>query len=104
MVSIIDKIKEIRERNNFSQDYVASKLSMTQQAYQKIENGTTSLKLEIILNLAKLYKVGSHEFIGNVDSELQQIFDKKEIEQLKLENENLIKIVLELRNQLMTKQ
>ncbi len=64
------------------------------------------MKIEIILSLAKLYKVGSHELIGNADSELQQIFDKKEkeIEQLKLENEHLDKIILELRNQLENKK
>lgn len=87
MVTINEKIKEFRERNNFTQEYVGCKLGMSQQAYQKIENGTTELKLEMLLILSKLYNVGSHEFIGNVDSELQEIFDQKNNEIINLKNE-----------------
>lgn len=103
MVTINEKIKEYRELHNYSQEYVGSKLGMSQQAYQKIENGTTELKLEMLLMLAKLYNVGSHEFIGNVDSELQEIFDQKnnEIAILKKEIQKLNETVNFLQNELL---
>lgn len=88
MVTINEKIKEFRELHNYSQEYIGSKLGMSQQAYQKIENGTTELKIEMLFILAKIYKVGSYEFIGNADSELQAIFDQKNIEITNLKNEN----------------
>ena len=85
MISMWKKIKEFREKNNFSQEYVASKLGMSQQAYQKIESGCTTISFKFILELSKFYKVGSHEFIATEDSELQKLFDQKnkEIEDLK---------------------
>lgn len=91
MVSIIDKIKGLREKNNYSQEYIGSKLKISQQAYQKIENGITEIKLELLIKLAHLYNISPHELIGNADSEIQEIFNKKnlEIENLKNENEKL---------------
>lgn len=85
MISIWKKIKEFREKNNFSQEYVASKLGMSQQAYQKIESGSTTITFKFILEISKFYKVSCHEFISNEDTELQKLFEQKnkEIEELK---------------------
>ena len=98
-----DKIKEFRERHEFSQEYVGIKLGISQQAYQKIENGTTELKIEILYMLAKIYKVGCYEFIGNADSELQEIFDSKnnEIANLKFEIIKLNETIHFLQNELL---
>lgn len=103
MITINEKIKEFRERHEFSQEYVGSKLGISQQAYQKIENGTTELKIEILYMLAKIYNVGCYEFIGNADSELQEIFDSKnnEIENLKFEIIKLNETIFDLQNELL---
>lgn len=35
------KLKNLREFNNYSQDYLAKILNISQAAYSKIENGST---------------------------------------------------------------
>jgi transcriptional regulator with XRE-family HTH domain len=102
MISIHEKIKEFRERHNYSQEYIGNRLGISQQAYRKIENGTTELKLEILLMLAKIYKVGSYELIGNADSEVQEIFDKQNMEITSLKNEisKLNNIITILQNEI----
>lgn len=45
-------IKSIRELKNYTQEYVANQLGMTQAGYSKIEKGITSLRLEKLQQLA----------------------------------------------------
>ena len=47
MLSIEEKIKNLRELKNFTQEYMAEKLGVTQAAYSKIENGTNNIKFSI---------------------------------------------------------
>lgn len=51
MTTIEEKIKNLRELKNFTQDYVAEKLGITQAAYSKIENGTNKLSYSKILEV-----------------------------------------------------
>jgi transcriptional regulator with XRE-family HTH domain len=45
-LNIASKIRKIREIKGFSQEYVASRLEVTQNTYSKIERGETSLSVE----------------------------------------------------------
>jgi transcriptional regulator with XRE-family HTH domain len=50
--SIKDKIKSIRELKNYTQEYMADQLGITQAGYSKIEKG------KIILSYVKLEEIG----------------------------------------------
>ena len=47
-----DKIKSIRELKNYTQEYIADQLGITQAGYSKIEKGKTSLSLDKLEQLA----------------------------------------------------
>jgi transcriptional regulator with XRE-family HTH domain len=50
-------IKKYRELRNYSQKYVASKMSISQNAYSKIENNITQLTVQHVKELAKILDV-----------------------------------------------
>jgi transcriptional regulator with XRE-family HTH domain len=47
------KIRMMRELQGFSQDYLATKLGMTQASYSRIENNQTKLSTDILEKIAK---------------------------------------------------
>ncbi len=50
------KLKTIREINNYTQEYAAGILDISQNAYSLLEKGTTKVTLDRIEILAELYK------------------------------------------------
>lgn len=50
-------MKILRESRNFSQEYIAGKLGINQNAYSKLENGKVKITLERIRQLAEIYDV-----------------------------------------------
>ncbi len=50
-------IKKIRKEKDFSQEYVAYKLEMSQANYSKIERGCVNISLENFLKLADLFEM-----------------------------------------------
>lgn len=61
---MMNKLKEIRLKNNFTQEYIAAELGITQKAYSKIETDKTRLTHDKIQKMAKLYKVSPDYFCG----------------------------------------
>jgi len=55
--SIGIKIRKARELKNFSQNYVANKLSMNQSTYSDIENGVISISEEKLMRIADALEV-----------------------------------------------
>jgi transcriptional regulator with XRE-family HTH domain len=49
------KLKEIRVRNNFTQTQMGEIMHMTQSAYQKLENGVSTLRIDQIILLIKQF-------------------------------------------------
>jgi len=49
-----NNLRRIRREKDYSQEYVAFKLGISQKAFSNIENGKTELKLSMILSLAKI--------------------------------------------------
>jgi transcriptional regulator with XRE-family HTH domain len=52
-----EKIKKIRELRNFTQEYMADRLEMTQAGYSKIERGQTDLSMSKLDEIAKVLEV-----------------------------------------------
>ena len=62
------KLKILREINNYTQEYVARVLDISQNAYSLIEKGTTKITLDRIEVLAELYKTTPSELININDN------------------------------------
>ncbi len=62
--NIAFKLKTLREFNNFSQEYIASQLNISQAAYSKIESGATQLSIENLAKLSEVYKLTPNDILG----------------------------------------
>lgn len=52
--SVSTNIRQIREKKGYTQEYLAMKLGISQNAYSKIELGYTKITLERLFHIAKL--------------------------------------------------
>lgn len=65
-----EKIRELRESNNLTQEDIAKKISLSPQGYAKIERGETRLTLERLEQLADVFDIE----IGKLISPDNQFF------------------------------
>ncbi|GAA4418223.1 hypothetical protein GCM10023187_51430 [Nibrella viscosa] len=63
-LQIGNKIKKLRELRNFTQDYMAEALQMSQAGYGKIERDETDISLSRLQQIASVLKVELNELIG----------------------------------------
>ena len=54
---ILKKIIQKRREKNFSQNYMASQLKISQSHYNKIENGKKKLTLDRILVIVRIFNI-----------------------------------------------
>ncbi|OXA76467.1 DNA-binding transcriptional regulator, XRE-family HTH domain [Flavobacterium aquidurense] len=66
--SIKSKIKSIRELKNYTQEYMADQLGVTQAGYSKIEKGKTILSYIKLVEIARILEVSVEDIIS-FDSE-----------------------------------
>jgi transcriptional regulator with XRE-family HTH domain len=57
-------IKKIRELKNFTQEYMAEQLKMSQRGYSKIENGEVDISFTRIKDIAKVLGLKATEIVG----------------------------------------
>lgn len=67
---VAENIRRLREYRNYTQDYLAAKLGISQNAYSKIELGYSRINLERLFSIASLLEVESTELIELGHSEL----------------------------------
>jgi len=60
----IRRIKDLREDNDFTQEYVAHYLGTSQTMYARYERGANELPIRHLISLCKLYKVTSDYLLG----------------------------------------
>lgn len=60
--TVLSKIKLARFQKGYSQQYIASELDISQNAYHKIESGETKLTLEHFLNICSILDEKPHTF------------------------------------------
>jgi transcriptional regulator with XRE-family HTH domain len=75
--SVGARIRIIRESKQFSQEYMARKLRMTQQAYSRIEQLTDNITLRKLRLLAETLEVPIHLLIGEESFQIQQNYDQE---------------------------
>ncbi len=64
MINIGEKIKKVRKLGNFTQNYVAEKLQMTQAGYSKIELGVVDLPYSRLEQIAKVLNMKVEDIIS----------------------------------------
>ncbi len=84
-MSIGLKIKKIRESKNYSQEYVASKLGISQNAYSRIESNQIKIDIERIKILSEILETP----IESIVSDDLNVFNIKHIERFYNYIENL---------------
>lgn len=55
------RIKNVRELKNFSQQYMAERLQVSQAAYSKLENGETKVSDEKLSQIAEILEVSTED-------------------------------------------
>ena len=67
MVPIRNRIKDLREDHDLTQQQLASKIGITQRKYSYIETGTQPLTDKILVKLADYYKVSIDYLLYRTD-------------------------------------
>jgi transcriptional regulator with XRE-family HTH domain len=67
--SVAVNIRRIREHLNYTQEYLAMKLNISQNAYSKIELGYTKITLERLYQIAQVLEIDVIELIKGESTE-----------------------------------
>lgn len=62
-------IRRIRESKDYTQDYLAVKLNISQNAYSKIELGYTKITVERLFQIAQILEVDPVDLINFTEEE-----------------------------------
>ncbi|RYY37515.1 MAG: XRE family transcriptional regulator [Sphingobacteriaceae bacterium] len=63
--SVAANIRKTREEKNYTQEYLAAKLKISQNAYSKIELGYTKITLERLFQIAEVLEITAIDLIGH---------------------------------------
>ena len=55
-MSVNDKVRALRELNNWSQEEVAERMQISESSYSRLERGKSKLDLEKLEKLAAIFK------------------------------------------------
>ena len=61
---IAANIRKVRENRNYTQEYLALKLGISQNAYSKIELGYTKITVERLFHIAHILNADITDLIG----------------------------------------
>ena len=84
---ILSRIKELRKNNKLTQRQIAEKLNIPQRTYSHYENGTRTIPLEFIINIAMIYNVTSDYIL--------ELSDKNELDYIKTYIGKEVKVLFE---------
>lgn len=76
-ISLGDNIRIIREARGYSQDYVASKLEITQQSYSNIEKHPEKSTIKRLKEVAGILQVNFVTLLGEDETYIQQNFSQQ---------------------------
>lgn len=66
MKELLVKIRNLRISLNYTQEYVAYCLGITQKAYSKIENGKSQLTVERLIQLTTIYGIRPSDLFSHL--------------------------------------
>lgn len=96
MTKISETIKELRLRNNFSQEYIAKKLDITRPTYVKIEEGRRDLTIKEAEKLASIFSLSLKDLLNGSLKEikvelLNEANEEKQEMRISVPKENITK-------------
>ena len=62
-----NRVKDLREDHDYTQQQVAEKIGITQRKYSYIETGVQQLTADVLVALARFYKVSVDYLLGETD-------------------------------------
>ena len=78
-----NKIKQIRELKNYTQEYVAQQLGLSTRAYSKIETGETQLTINRLNEISGILGVPPMEVLGFDDKKVFNFYNSSDINNVK---------------------
>jgi transcriptional regulator with XRE-family HTH domain len=75
--SIAHKIRQKREEQNLTQDFIADTLGISQRAYSKLESGETRLRVEHLIQLSEILKTNLADLVSDEKSKYINIAEKQ---------------------------
>lgn len=102
-MTIDRNIHALRELKNYTQEYMAEQLQMSQANYSKLENGTIDVSIKKLQVIAQVLDINLFEILsfprqtlpkGTPDT-IQKLYEEQ-IQQLKSENEYLRGVIEKL--------
>lgn len=102
--NLSQKLRKIRNEREYSQEFIAEKLDISQKTYSNIENNRSSISIDLLERISKLYEIEVIELLGvesidegviNLNDKLIEQYEKrleeknKRLEQLEEENQFL---------------
>ncbi|WP_291136964.1 helix-turn-helix domain-containing protein [Flavobacterium sp. UBA7663] len=63
---VCTKIKILRLEKNFTQDYLAEQLNISQSYYAKIENGKKEMSIKMFFDVLKILEVDIVSFVSEL--------------------------------------
>jgi len=67
MEPIKNRLRDLREDHDYTQQYVAEQIGITQRKYSYIETGIQQLTAEVLVPLARLYGVSVDYLLRQTD-------------------------------------
>ena len=64
------RIKEARKKSQYTQDYLAHKLSMNRSLISKYERGHTLISTTFLIEYVKLFNLSSDYLLGKIDNKI----------------------------------
>lgn len=74
---IANKIKMVREGSNMSQEYMAAKLNISQQAYSRIEKNPDNITIKRLRQISEVLGVPFTTLTGEDDMYVQQNYNQQ---------------------------
>ncbi|RZL20095.1 MAG: XRE family transcriptional regulator [Pedobacter sp.] len=74
--TVAGNIRKLREFRNYTQDYLAAKLNISQNAYSKIELGYSRLTLERLFQIAHVLELDVAHIVSYDHDELIRMISK----------------------------
>lgn len=62
------RLKDLRTDHDYSQNWIANYLGMSQTGYSKYETGEVAPPVHVLINLAMLYKTSTDYILGLTDN------------------------------------
>lgn len=68
MATLQNELKRYREKNNYSQEEIATRINITQSAYSNYEKGKRLPSIEILIKLADIYDISLDLLTGRYEA------------------------------------